>query len=126
MLSDSYFESDAAPNQWLCYDFGEMRIRPTLYSIRSQFNGASNGFHPKNWVLEASLDGTTWTEIDRRLDNDALNGKNVTATFSCSALVEARMIRIRQVGKNWLGNHTFLFSAFEIFGAIRDGDSAVE
>jgi hypothetical protein len=125
LLADSYFESDAGPNQWLCYDFREMRVRPTHYSVRSQSNGSDNGFHLKTWVVEASLNGAEWTEIDRKVDNEALNRKNATATFACSTLVEARMVRIRQIGKNWLGNHTLLFSAFELFGALRDGDETI-
>jgi hypothetical protein len=124
LLGNSYFESDTAPNQWICYDFRVMRIRPTHYSLRSQYNGALNGFHPKSWVVEASVDGQGWTEIDRRLDTDAINGKNVTATFACSTLRETRMVRLRQIGKNWTGNNTLLFSSLEIFGALREDDEA--
>jgi uncharacterized coiled-coil protein SlyX len=53
------------PDQWICWDFHEMRVRPTHYTIKS--------YCLKSWVVESSLDGEAWTEIDRKTNNEDFN-----------------------------------------------------
>jgi hypothetical protein len=59
LTSDSRFKSKYYydPGQWICRDFGEMCVRPTHYTIMTEYL--------KSWVVEGSLDGRSWTEIDR-------------------------------------------------------------
>jgi hypothetical protein len=45
--SDSVFYSGSKPEQWLCYDFSDMVVIPTHYSIR-----AGSEMSPRNWVAE--------------------------------------------------------------------------
>jgi hypothetical protein len=52
LTADSFFHSKNAPNQWLCYDFGDRRIILTHYSIRSRYNGNMDSYYPKSWVIE--------------------------------------------------------------------------
>jgi hypothetical protein len=35
LTSDSFFLSQDAPGQWICWDFGELRIRLTAYTIKT-------------------------------------------------------------------------------------------
>jgi hypothetical protein len=35
LTTSSDFLSDNTPDQWICWDFGEMRVRPTHYTIQS-------------------------------------------------------------------------------------------
>jgi hypothetical protein len=58
-----YFASERLPGSWLCYDFKHMRIRPTQYAIRS-CPYRQNSCHQRNWVVEGSIDGRSWTELD--------------------------------------------------------------
>jgi hypothetical protein len=51
-----------APNHWVCYDFREMRVLPTHYTLRSAERG----------LVGTSLDGTEWAEIDRRAETQDL------------------------------------------------------
>ena len=69
---DKEFASEDKENSWICYDFKDRRVTPTSYSIRSQ-SGGSGSCHLKSWVIEASNDGQSWTEIDRRDGNSDLN-----------------------------------------------------
>jgi hypothetical protein len=112
------FCSMNTPNSWICYDFKRRKIMATHYSIRSYFNGSRGNNHPKDWVVEGSNDGISWTEIDRREDNSDLNASNVTKTFAITRSVEVRMIRLRQVGANHFGHHYLLLSSLEIFGSL--------
>ena len=69
-----YYESDDT-NSWILYDFGDQRVTPTSYAIRSFIDR-----YLKSWVIEVSNDGYSWTQIDRR-DNNDLNDSHVTAHF---------------------------------------------
>jgi hypothetical protein len=115
---DNCFISLNSVNQWLCYDFKAMTIKPTHYSIRSYCNGGPGDYNPKNWVIEGSQDGNSWIELDRQDNNNELNGRNLTRTFSISRSEEVRMIRIRQTGLNHAGDQYLMFSSFEIFGHL--------
>jgi hypothetical protein len=61
LTSDSFFLSKDVPGQSVCWDCHEMGIGPTNCTIRA--------WDPKSWVLEVSLDGASWTVIDRRTNN---------------------------------------------------------
>jgi hypothetical protein len=54
------FITKSGPDQWVCWDFHESRIRPSHYTIRSKWL--------KSWVIESSLDHVNWTEIDREVN----------------------------------------------------------
>jgi hypothetical protein len=123
LAADSYWISANEDNSWLCYDFKDMRIKPTHYSVRSRCDGGSNEFHPKNWIVEVSNDGSTWTSIDEHRNNSDLKGGNLTRTFTVSPCDYCRFIRITQHGYNWYssGNcYYFVISSFEIFGNLRE------
>jgi hypothetical protein len=119
LSSLNWYNSQNEQNQWVCFDFQNMRIKPTHYSIRA-YCGRVNEQNLKSWVIEASDDGTMWTEIDQRLDNFELNAKNAVATFQMAKDCECRLIRIRQTSENHHGNYRLLFSAFEIFGTLQE------
>jgi hypothetical protein len=105
------FCSKNAPGQWICWDFQDMRIPLSRYSIQT-------GDKLKTWVLEGSLNGENWTEIDHQPDNqDFANGLN-TASFAVSNRAEFRFIRLTQTGKRHDGNHWLSLAAVEMFGAL--------
>jgi hypothetical protein len=120
LTADSYFYSKNAPNQWICYDFGDCQIKLTHYSIRSRHNGNTNDYHPKSWVIEISKDCSVWEEIDRRENDSSLNGRNLTHLFKVSRPTECRLIRLRQIGKNHYSSpdDRLVISGFEIFGEL--------
>jgi hypothetical protein len=109
LTSDWGFMSKNEPGQWVCWDFRELRVRPTHYTIR--------GSHMKSWVVESSLDGEAWTEIDRKTDNQDFK-KFTMASFAVSERAECRFIRLTPTDKNHLGNDYQTIDAFEIFGTL--------
>jgi hypothetical protein len=121
LTADSYFYSKNAPNQWLCYDFGDRRIILTHYSIRSRYNGSADDLYPKSWVIEILNEGSNWEEVDRRENDSSLKGRNQTQLFKVSRLVECRLVRLRQVGKNHYSSSDdrLVISGFEIFGLLK-------
>jgi hypothetical protein len=122
LTADSYWCSNNEDNSWLRYDFKDMRIKPTHYSVRSRCDGGTDDHYPKNWIVEVSNDGSRWTTIDERRNNNDMKGANMTRTFTVSPCDYCRFIQIRQQGYNWysVNSYNFIISSFEIFGNLRE------
>jgi hypothetical protein len=94
-----------------------MRVRPTHYTIGS--------LRLKSWVVEGSLDGEAWTEIDQKTNNEDFRDW-ATASFAVSNSAECRSIRLAQTGKNhWTGHSVYMptfdelcISDFEFFETL--------
>jgi hypothetical protein len=108
--SDSEFCSKDEPGQWVCWDFHEMRVRLTHYTITC--------WKLTSWVVESSLDGEAWTEIDRKTNNEDFRAGLVTVSFAVSNSAECRFIRLTQTGKNHGCGDSLLIKAFEFFGTL--------
>jgi hypothetical protein len=48
------FHTQHTPDSWICYDFKDMRVSLTHYSIRTRRD--SNVAHLRSWILEGSID----------------------------------------------------------------------
>jgi hypothetical protein len=89
-----------------------MRLRPTHYTLKA---GA-----PKSWVVEGSVFGASWTEIDRRTDNQDFGQRLVTVSFPVSKPEQFRFIRLTQTDKRHYNDHHLYLSAVEFFGALSE------
>jgi hypothetical protein len=129
--SDSLYHSANSPNQSIGYDFTDNQsISPTHYAIRSYPSWGVNSCHPKSWVIEVTNDRSnvnSWTEVDRRTNNEDLNSPGIVQTFRLSTPPqgEYRYIRLRQTGPNHRGDNLLGFSAFELFGQLRIRESVL-
>jgi hypothetical protein len=121
----SYFQSKNEPNSWICYDFKEMKIAPTCYSLVSAPYAANWANHPKSWCLEVSRDGREWVEAHRVTDNGALKGPNQIATLEATTAVTGRFVRLRQTAKTHCNQDYLLVAALEIFGVLREPSSSI-
>jgi hypothetical protein len=117
LASDSYFETDNRPDQWICFDFKTVRTEPTHYTIRTHQYDPGYA-HLKNWVVEGSDDAVSWTEIDRRENNSDINKAWDVKMFAVSRSGSFKMIRLRQTGLNHRHSHRLVLRAFEVFGSI--------
>jgi hypothetical protein len=110
---DSFFFSLEGHHQWVQWDFREMRIVPTHYSIRG---GASGNL--KSWMIETSLDGTSSTEVDRQTNNrDLIKGGSIH-TFPVTKPSQVRYLKLTQTGKNHRGADDLVICALEVFGTL--------
>ena len=77
-------------------------MSPTSYSVKSYWNG-SGGSDFKSRVIEVSNDGPSWTEIDRR-DNNDLSDALVTAKVAIAKVPGESFcfFCLRQTGQNHL------------------------
>jgi hypothetical protein len=116
--SDVKFATRDVPGSWICYDFKTFRIRPTGYAIRSQYDTGAGNCHLRCWVIEISDDGVSWLEIDRRQNNNDLNGQNITKCFQVERTQKCRFLRLRQIGKSHSNNDLIFISSLEVFGVL--------
>jgi hypothetical protein len=113
LTSDSRFYSKNKPGQWVCWDFREIRVRPTHYTIWALWL--------KSWVVDGSLDGSSWTEIDRKTGSEnpyALFGN--IASFAVSQTAEFRFIRLTQTDKAYSCDDLLRLYAVEFFGTLSE------
>jgi hypothetical protein len=89
-----------------------MRVRPTHYTIKAGYL--------KSWVVEGSLDGESWTEIDRQTNNQYFNGRYAPASFAVSNPAECRFIRLTQTDKRHDNYDSLLLYAVEFFGTLSE------
>jgi hypothetical protein len=113
LTSNLYFTSANEPGQWICWDFRNMRVYPTHYTIRA------GGL--KSWIVEGSPDGERWTEIDRQTDsNEEFNGRESALSFRVSNPADCRFIRLILAGKNHYHDDILYLTALEFFGTLSD------
>jgi hypothetical protein len=107
------FESKNEPGQWICWDFGEMWLLPTHHTIKSDWM--------KSWVVESSLNGESWVEIDRQTNHQVFKPKEPmwkTVSLPVSNPAECRFIRLTQTEEKHNGSHYLSLCAVEFFGTL--------
>jgi hypothetical protein len=117
-ITPAFFHSKNEKNQFLCYDFKKMTVVVTHYTIQTH-DYPVGGAHLKSWVIEVSKDNEKWTVVDCRKNDGSLNRPSAVAGFDVECPVEARYVRIRQIGLNWKRTWAIVVRAIEFFGALR-------
>jgi hypothetical protein len=110
LTKDSLFRSADAPKQWIRWNFHNLLVLPTHYTIRS--------WNLRSWVIESSLDGENWTIIDEQTNNKDLYDNPSIKSFPVSSSTKCHFIRLSQTGKNNGRCDFLLLHAFEVFGAL--------
>ena len=103
-------------NSFVQFDFKSRHVSLNQYSLRSDNNDAG---HLLSWVLEVSDDGATWETIDER-DTQDMNQNNVVRTYKCEvrSCRVARIVRLRQTGKNGSNDDALRLAQIEFFGQL--------
>ena len=114
---------DPGCDPFIGYEFMECHVIPTSYSVKS----CRDPERPMSWVIEVSNDGYSWTEIDRRENNDDLNEEHVTVNFTIQRVPTEsfRFFRFRQTESHGSRGGFFRsrqnvlhLTALEVFGTI--------
>lgn len=113
------FVTDDNPNSWMCFDFKNSRVAPTFYTIKSTYLEQYH-IHPKSWVIEGSIDNTSWEILDEQKNCSFLNGPFLVHTFKIQnlSLKEFKFIRMRITGPNWYNDHRLSIKSFELYGRL--------
>ncbi|KAK8844176.1 hypothetical protein M9Y10_024381 [Tritrichomonas musculus] len=118
---------NGGPDAFICFDFKKMAVQLSDYTMQSNNCIGENWFNLRNWAIEVSDDNQNWVEIDRHVDDPALNGRNIVHTFSVKNQESGfhRFVRLRQTGRTWNQpediNH-FFFPYIEFYGKLKKKD----
>ena len=112
-----WFTCDEA-NAYVQFDFKKRKVRVTGYSLRYGRLGGCG--YPRHWILKASNDCSAWTTIDRRDNNDDLNGDYKVATYTCNSPSDQfyQYVRLCQTARNSKDKNFLLLSEIEFFGQL--------
>jgi hypothetical protein len=116
--SSQQFCSGGQPGSWICFDFKNMKVLATQYSIKSRSDAGPGGLHPKSWVIEVSDDKNSWSVVDEKVGNGDLNGLGSVKTFKVDTPKAGQYLRMRQTGLNHCNSHYFSFGKIELFGNL--------
>jgi hypothetical protein len=115
---NDYWYSVNFPNSWIQFDFKDRFVSITDYALKSDGN---IGYHLQEWAIQGSMDGFSWTDLDRR-NTQELNDNYITKVYSCNVTFSEshfyRFIRLVQTGKNSSGNDYLMLGNFECFGSM--------
>jgi hypothetical protein len=111
LASSDCFCSMDKPGQWVCWDFGEMRVRPTHYQIAAPIM--------KSWAVEGSLDGLTWTEMHQRT-SQAFSLELGIQCFAFSTTGKFRFIRLTQTDTRHCGDNKLACIGVDFCGTLSE------
>lgn len=121
--SSTQYYTQNLPDQWLCFDFKERKVKPSHYSVRSHAS-RSSWYNVQSWCVEGSNNGSTWVTLDTHSGDRSLDGNDASNTFEIPNNSNSsdfyRYLRFRQTGSNTCGNNTLILTALEYFGIIRE------
>ena len=113
------FSSDQQRNSYLCFNFNENRVIPSVYSIRTTEKFTSCYDH-RSWIIEGSNDNKNWIELSRVNDCEQLNGFDKIHSFwinqNCSKEFQYIKITLTQDLNSY--NCYFIIDSFEIYGTL--------
>jgi hypothetical protein len=89
-----------------------MRVCLNQYALLS--------IYMKSWVIEGSVDGQSWTEIDQQSDNQDLKQSWRTVSFAISSRLDFRFIRLTQTEARHDGRECLSLRAVEFFGTVSE------
>lgn len=90
LSSPSWMWSKGGPSEWICWDFREVKVRPSHYTIAGQAL--------QSWILEGSEDGTNWTHLDEQSEIRNFIEGTARTSFPIANNVDCRFIRLQQRG----------------------------
>ena len=106
------FHSLREPNQWLQVNFkNKVKINSYIMKYPNDLNNHS----PSNFILEISLNGSEWKEIDRQ-NNINFFGKDFKQNLT--NFNECIYARIKNIGKNVNKSDELIIQYLEFFGSV--------
>jgi hypothetical protein len=120
LSKDMFFYTIWRKPAWICYDFGDHRVIPTAYSIRTYFNNNGNFFFARSWVVEASDTGidNDFDVIDTHENDDTMKAQYTVYSFPIQTRKQCRYLRMRLTSPGGQDCTALIFSAWEIFGTL--------
>jgi len=108
---ENSYGGDSSP--WVEFDFRTYKVRPTSYFLAQE-----QDHYLRNWRIEGSDDGSSWTTL-RDHNNDAtLHTSNRWAFFDLKAATFYQRLRLFCYGASHNGSTNFDITEMEFFGYV--------
>lgn len=127
--STCYYRSEENPMAIITFDFKDRFVLLTNYAIQTGTWDSNQG-HLKDWIIEGSLDGNKYDEIDCRVNDSSLRGNKYTSLFDVKHKETKfyHFIRLRQTGPaSWNSEdnsngrvNRFEISNIEFYGFLKE------
>eukprot|EP00123_Amoebidium_parasiticum_P012387 comp21318_c0_seq2/m.29184 comp21318_c0_seq2/g.29184 ORF comp21318_c0_seq2/g.29184 comp21318_c0_seq2/m.29184 type:complete len:264 (-) comp21318_c0_seq2:57-848(-) len=103
---------------WVVIDLHGRRVRPRAYVI-SHTSGLDGYYYLRNWQLQGTADGETWTTLKSHTADKTLDyGRSTGGWALDSGDRWYTMFRILQTGPDSSDYYYLMFSGFEIYGYL--------
>lgn len=108
---------DTSSTPWWQIDFGGLRVEVDHYGIQGRDGNANQA--PRNWKLQGSQDGSSWTDLDTQSSNTSI-GDGTWFDGSVANATSWRYLRIQMTGDNSSGNDFLVMGEVEFWGTISE------
>ena len=109
------------PQSWLAIDLRNRLLRMTHYTLRHYSSWDTECL--RNWRLEGRLPATEdWQLIREHHNDDSLNGKGATHTWTVRTTQWYNQFRIVQTAENSNRHHYLACSGWEMYGEMRESE----
>lgn len=106
--------SNNIPNAFIQIDFRSYLFIPSYYSIC--FYSMKKDNRMKSWIVQGSVDGSTWFCLDEERLNKHFNDSQISCRMFSD--VPVRFVRLKQIGKNVSGSNVMSLHQIEFFGEL--------
>jgi hypothetical protein len=116
--SGYYLHTSNQPNSWMAVALRDgVRVRPTGYVVSTDGVGASGNCLLRNWQLQGSVDGQTWTTLRTHTDDGTLTQRTVSGYWPIEgANAYYAHVRLLQTGANSSGDNYLMATSLEVYG----------
>ena len=108
------------PASWVTWDLGsDYAVAPSHYSLRHGGNYKADSL--RNWDLQGSTDGVSWSVLIRHVQDTTLSGPFATATWPIPLDHNQgpfRFFRVLQTGHNSSRHNFLVLCGFELYGDL--------
>jgi len=102
---------------WVVIDFHDYAIKPTRYTLRHYSSWDTEAL--RNWRIEGSLDGESWTVLREHHNDESLRFKGQSYTWQLRNIDGYySMFRLFQFDKNSNNHYYLACSGFELYGEV--------
>jgi len=108
---ENSYGSDSAP--WIEFEFRRYKVRPTSYFLAQE-----QDHYLRNWRIEGSDDGSTWTTLREHTSDSTIHSSNRWAFFDLKADKFYRRLKLQMTGASHNGSTNMDVTEMEFFGYV--------
>lgn len=121
LSEESMWSPNNEKNGYVQFDFVKNSVNVSFYTLQTPTDITLD--YPKSWEVRCSNNLKEWTMIDKQLNQECMNERNVCNTFKCQNYCSQffRYVRIVNIDECWNESSRYYFdiSAIEFYGDIR-------